>query len=313
MAETWIEVPFEVQRPQEGLRLDAFLAGRLHRYSRSEVQKIIASGRVLRRALPAKASSRLKAGEIVLIRYPKRPEPPCLVESLAILYEDERLIAIDKPAGVLSHPTDKIVDNAVTSIIRRQRPELSAKLVHRLDRETSGVLLLAKDVKTARVLCRMFFERRVEKEYLAVVRGRVEWDRKTLCASIGRENGEIKVRQAVGAGPMAQTEFERLEVAAESSLIRARPRTGRLHQIRVHLAYLGHPVLGDKLYTSGGESYLKAVYRTLSAEDLKELGASRQLLHAERLRLNHPWTDQAMTLIAPLPDDFKSWNISTAS
>src|SRR5207302_932097 len=115
-----------------------------------------------------KASARVSAGDSVLVRYPRREEPPPVVESLDVLYEDERLIAVDKPAGVLSHPTDKVHANSVTSILQKQRPGLTPRLAHRLDRETSGVLLLAKDGPAAAALFRSFVARHVEKEYLAV-------------------------------------------------------------------------------------------------------------------------------------------------
>jgi 23S rRNA pseudouridine1911/1915/1917 synthase len=122
---------------------------------------------------------------------------------------------------------------------------------------------------------------------------------------LGKENLGIKVRQTVGTGAEARTEFERLARGAGMSLIRARPLTGRLHQIRVHLAHLGHPVLGDKLYTGKGELYMKAVRKTLNEADLAKLGARRQMLHAHRLRLPHPETERELSLTAPPPEDFQ--------
>jgi 23S rRNA pseudouridine1911/1915/1917 synthase len=211
---------------------------------------------------------------------------------------------VDKPAPLLCHPTDKIQNNTVTSVLQRQFPGLRLHLAHRLDRETSGVLLLAKDPRTARRLAACFIDRLVKKEYLALVSGEVSWRRKTVDAPLGKEGLEIKVRQAIGAGAAARTEFERLTRGAGISLVRARPLTGRLHQIRVHLAHLGHPVLGDKLYTGKGELYMKAVRKTLDEADWAELGAPRQMLHAQRLRLPHPATGQELSLAAPLPEDF---------
>lgn len=309
-AQGWIDVRFQVQKPQHGQRVDAFLAARLHRYSRAEVQRIVAEGRVLLRGRAAKAASRVADGEIVVVRYPKREEPPALVDKLEVLYEDESLLAVDKPAGVLSHPTDKVFANTVTSLMKNQRPELVPRLAHRLDRETSGVLLLSKDVTTAGALYRLFLSRQVRKEYLAVVLGRVEWRSKLVDAPIGREGAEIRVRQAVGEGQSAVTEFELVEAGETFSLVRARPRTGRLHQIRVHLASLGHPVAGDKLYIGAGESYMKAVRKELKDEDLTALGASRQLLHAHRLTLPHPATKEPLEIVAPVPADFKALFLS---
>jgi 23S rRNA pseudouridine1911/1915/1917 synthase len=304
VAEGWVEVRFDVQKPQHGLRVDSFLAARLHSYSRAEVQKIVAAGRVLLRGRPAKAASRVASGEVVLVRYPKHDEPPVQVERLEVLYEDESLLAVDKPAGVLSHPTSKVVDNTVTSLLAKQRPGVVPRLAHRLDRETSGVLLLSNDAKTAGALYRLFLDRKVRKEYLAVVLGRVEWRSRLVDAPIGREGAEIRVRQAVGEGQSAVTEFELIEAGEVFSLVRARPRTGRLHQIRVHLASLGHPVAGDKLYIGGGESYMKAVRKELKEEDLSALGAARQLLHARRLTLPHPKDGRSLEITAPPPADF---------
>ena len=302
----WIEVPFEVQKPQDGLRLDSYLAARLHRYSRSQVQRLIAQGRVLLRGRPVKPASRVATGETVLIRYPRHEERPCPHAELPVLYEDEVLLAVDKPAPLLSHPTDKIQNNTVTSVLKGQFPGLRPRLAHRLDRETSGVLLLAKDAATARGLAALFVSRKVRKEYLALTAGEVSWRRKTVDAPLGKEGLEIKVRQAVGSGAEALTDFERLASGGGLSLIRARPKTGRLHQIRVHLAHLGHPVLGDKLYTGRGELYMKAVKKTLTEDDLGRLGAPRQMLHAQRLRLPHPATGRELDVCAPLPGDFRS-------
>ena len=306
----WVEVPFQVQTPQHGLRVDAFLAQRLHRYSRRQVQRLIEDGKVFLRGKTAKSSTRVAEGQPVLIRYPRREEPPSKYESLPVIYEDNDLLAVNKPGDMLSHPTDKIVLNAATSILRRQFPGQKLHLVHRLDRETSGVLLLTKNPGAARGLTAQFYARRIQKEYLAIVAGKVPWESKIVDAPIGREGGKIKVRQAAGSGQAAVTEFQRLSANHEFSLIRALPKTGRLHQIRVHLASLGHPLLGDKLYTGSGELYLKAVRKEITGEDLKTLGAERQMLHAFKLSLKHPGTKNPLTLTAPLPADFLSLGVT---
>ena len=302
----WVDVPFEVQKPQDGWRLDAYLAKRLHRYSRCAVQKLISGGQVCMAGRPVKPATRVSAGQTVVVRYPKREEPPAAASRLEVVFEDDWLLAVDKPGQVLSHPTDKVVENAVTTILRRQRPELKLHLIHRLDRETSGVLLLSKDPATARLLTDAFSGRRVRKTYAALAAGRFPWARKTVDLPLEREGGEIKVKQAVGSGLPAVTEFERLASNDAVSLVAARPRTGRLHQIRAHLAHLGHPILGDKLYTGAGEYYMKAVRRELSAADLRTLGAPRQMLHARELSLSHPITDAPLVLSAPLPADFRA-------
>lgn len=304
-AQEWVEVPFRPRKEQAGMRLDAFLAARLHRYSRARVQEIIGEGRVFLRGREAKASQRVADGELVLIRYPRTEEPPVPHELMPILYRDERLVVIDKPGGTLSHPTDKIQHNTVTHLLAKQLGR-KVHLAHRLDRETSGVMLLALDPAAARSLHEQFLAHGIRKEYLAVVRGEVPWKRKLVDAPIGAEGGEIKVRRAAGVegGDPAVTEFERLACDGRFSLLSAKPKTGRLHQIRAHLAFLGHPLAGDKLYHGEGEAYLKAVNRTLAPADLEALGAPRQLLHAWRISLRHPEDGRPLRFEAPVPEDF---------
>ncbi|MFI5363375.1 MAG: RluA family pseudouridine synthase [Elusimicrobiota bacterium] len=299
----WVEVPFRALKEHAGLRLDAFLVARLHKYSRARVQKLIDEGRVSIDGRDVKASLRLAEGETALIRYPRAAEPPVPHEVMPILYQDDALVVIDKPGGTLSHPTDKILHNTVTTILARQ---LGRKvfLAHRLDRETSGAQVLALDADSARSLYEQFLGRTVRKEYLAVVFGEVPWRKKLLDAPLGPEGGEIRVRQAVGAGQPAVTEFARLATDGKLSLVSGRPKTGRLHQIRAHLAHLGHPVVGDKLYVGAGEAYMKAVRREIGRADLDALGADRQLLHAWKISFAHPRTGKRLDIEAPVPADF---------
>ncbi len=298
-----VEVPFRVQEG-EGLRVDSYLSQRLHRYSRAQVQRMITEGRVLLRGRRAKAAAKVIKGDTVIIRYTRAPEPPPVATSLSVVFEDDRLLAVNKTAGVLSHPTDKVFENTVTTILARQFPDLKLHLAHRLDRETSGVLLLAKDPAAAKDVFEQFVARSVKKEYLALASGKVAWKRRSVEAPLEREGLEIKVRMKVGGGDPARTEFERLGVGSGVSLIRAFPKTGRLHQIRVHLAHLGHPVIGDKLYIGAGEAYMKAVRKELTPEDTAALGASRQMLHAWKMGLRSPAGGRRLTFTAPPPEDF---------
>ena len=302
-----IRVGFEVPHDLSGLRLDQFLAARLHRHSRAKIRRLIEAGKVLFRGKGAKASTRVSQGESVFIFYPKREDPPSRHDGLPVIYEDACLLAVNKPGYVLSHPTDKIIQNSATHILSLQFPGRSLHLAHRLDRETSGVLLLAKTKEAAAFLNREFQERRVRKEYWAIVHGRAGFRKKSVSLAIGPAGRDIRVRQAAGSDESfrdATTEFARLAANDEASLLCAAPRTGRLHQIRVHLAALGHPIVGDKLYNGGGKLYMKAFRRELLPEDLLEAGAPRQMLHARKMELAHPESGLKISLTAPLPEDF---------
>jgi len=288
----WIDVPFRALKEHEGLRLDTFLAARLgKKYSRAAVQKIIDDGLVSRAARPVKASARISEGETVLIRYPRVEEPPVPHETMPVLFQDERIAVISKPGGTLSHPTDKVLHNTVTHLLARQLGR-KVYLAHRLDRETSGAMVLALDVDAARSLYEQFVGRGVQKEYLAVVFGAVAWESTVVDAPLGEEGKGIRVRRAVGGanGQSAVTEFRRLATDARLSLVSALPRTGRLHQIRAHLAHLGHPILGDPKYR-GPTSVAGAPI-------------TRQLLHAWRLGFVHPATGESVEFTAPWPAAF---------
>jgi RluA family pseudouridine synthase len=303
----WVEVELSAAEAHGGLRLDVFLSGRLRGCSRVQAQKLIEEGRVKlgTGAQRPKASTRLSAGQSVIVLFPRREDPPPVAGSLPVLYEDDQLVAVHKPAGMLSHPTDKIKKNSVTSVVQSQFPGLRLYTVHRLDRETSGVFLLAKSRAAAKSMADLFASRKVAKEYLAIVSGFVPFEWKLVDEPLGLEGGEIRVRQAAGAGRTpAVTEIERLSASAQRSLVLAKPKTGRLHQIRAHLAWLGHPILGDKLYQGDGSAYLKATRGELTPEDLEALGAPRQLLHSRRVLFDHPFTGTAVSISAPPPVDF---------
>jgi 23S rRNA pseudouridine1911/1915/1917 synthase len=302
----FLEVPISVEKVHAGSRLDAFLAARLHGYSRQKVQSLIAEGRVLWKGRPAKASSRVAQGDPVVLLVPKREDPPARHERLEALYEDGAILAVNKPGDVLSHPTDKIANNSATAILAKQRPGEKLCLVHRLDRETSGVLLFAKSSELAADLGKQFFERATQKEYWALVLGRVDFETKTVDKPLGYDTHEVRMRQRVmeeGEGYPAKTEFRALKTGERFSLVSALPKSGRLHQIRVHLAYLGHPVAGDKIYVGEGEHFLKMWKGELDGAALE---FPRQMLHARRLEIRHPVTDKMIAIEAPLPADFEA-------
>jgi 23S rRNA pseudouridine1911/1915/1917 synthase len=311
MTTDWVWVPFEIDKQFDGYRVDRYLAQRLAAYSRVQVQKILEASRVTRGDQPLKASAKVRGGERILIAYPRRHEAPIPGDAaLPVLYEDNDLLVIDKPANLLSHPTDKIQLHTVLGYLRHLRPDLTrVHLLHRLDRETSGVLALAKNRAAARAWTKAMEERRIKKTYLAIVRGATPHKRGTLDAPIGRQGGAIKVRQWVDV-PNAVSAVTRYEIVAcceEFSLVRAFPVTGRLHQIRVHFASMGHPILGDPLYQEDGAAYRAMIEKGLTSDDRARLGFPRLALHAASIRFPHPITGELLRILAPLPPDFRAF------
>jgi len=325
MEEQWVWVPFEVDKKFDGYRIDRFLAQRLVGYSRSKVQRVLADSRVMKESRPAKANTKVRTGDKIQIAYLRRPEAPLAPDaSIPVLFEDEDLLIVNKPADLLSHPTDKIVDNTVLGLLRHCRPDLpKLHLLHRLDRETSGVLALAKNAKTARAWTKHMENHRIQKEYIAIVRGHLSPAEGVIDMPIGRQGGDIRVRQWVkvpGAVP-AVTKYRIIKHLWGQSpqiglnrdlerfpctVVRAFPQTGRLHQIRVHFAALGHPLLGDPLYTGAGEIYKKMIAGTCTDADRISLGFARVALHAASLVFEHPRTNTERHTSAPLPKDMQA-------
>lgn len=290
----------------EGLRLDVFLARRLGR-SRTQVRNRLQgpicdqAGRVL------KWSRRLRAGQVLW--FPRREYPEPEVEVAApVLHEDRWLVVVDKGAGAPVHPTRSWRTRTVLNLLRARPGGAQLRPVHRLDRETSGVLLFAHTAEVATALMKQFAQRQVRKRYLAIVRGRPAFARQVLSWPLARD-GRFPVRcrmrvDPAGAQP-AVTEVEVLRRGARGSLVAATPRTGRQHQIRVHLAHLGHPVLGDKLYQQDGQPYLAMIRDQLDSSALQRLGHRRQALHAACLTFRHPVTGGTLHIEAPLPRDLQ--------
>ena len=302
-----------------GMRLDVFLRTQLRNTSRTRARAIIeqsahaADGRALR------ANDRVKTDErIALWR-----EPFEEVEDvpLPVVYEDAHLMVIDKPPLVTVHPTARYHRNTVIERLRKARPGEFLALIHRIDRETSGVLMLAKHIESERAFKRLLEERSlggddsVKKTYVAVTRGIPEVASCQLPVELDTENSlRVKMRIAAkGLGLTAHTGIEVLETRAGYALCRLALHTGRQHQIRLHLAALGCPVVGDKLYGPDERLLARAADGELTEEDLVLLEHPRQLLHAERYDFTHPMTEQPLSLLAPLPEDMRAFWASRQS
>ncbi|MEZ4427343.1 MAG: RluA family pseudouridine synthase [Nannocystaceae bacterium] len=309
-----IEVTLVVDDGRDGLRLDRFLASRIARLSRARVQAIVRDGQV-RRATGerlVRASTRVRAGEVIVIDRPAPIEPP-VVRDYTILSQDAALLVLDKPAGLPVHPSARYHLNTLTALLReRMGDDHGWQLAHRLDRETSGVLLLGQRGAPASALKRAFARREVEKRYWALVHGPLATTR-VIDMPLGPAlNSAVRIK--MGPRPLEDGGLEAItEVTPLATgrlrdqpitLVEARPRTGRQHQIRVHLAAIGHGVVGDKLYGLDERRFLEVVEggRPVAALEA-ELGLGRHALHARTLRLRHPVDDRPLELVAPWPED----------
>ena len=285
-----------------GLRLDRFLAGVPRVGTRSHAKQLIDAARVCVDGVARKSAHPLRGGERIVIDLP--PPEPLAVEPeavpLDVLYEDDDLLAIDKPAGMVVHPAPGARRGTLVHALAHRLgatapgdPE-RAGIVHRLDRDTSGVLLVARTREALEGLARQFRERTIEKRYLAVVRGRLGRATGRVDRPIGRHPRERK-RMSVHArrGRPATTTWSVVEELAGATVVRLRPETGRTHQLRVHLAALGHPIVGDR------------VYGRARREGGTTVPFPRQALHAEEIRFVHPRTGISLTVRSPLPPDIE--------
>jgi 23S rRNA pseudouridine1911/1915/1917 synthase len=315
--EAAVMTAFRVPAEVAGQRVDVFIQSQLHRTSRTRAQFIVrasaydSGGRALR------PNDRVRAGQEILLWRAPWDETPVPTE-LPILYEDEHLLAVDKPANLPVHPTARYHHNTLIKLLQAARPGEFVSLGHRLDRETSGVLLVSKTAACDRALKRNLEQREgIEKTYVAITRGipgghlgdRFRFERNVELDMTSRYKVKMRVSDAPDA-LYAATRFEVLEVRAGSdgepySLVRCELETGRQHQIRVHLAALGAYVVGDKLYGHDESAFARAADGELTAADLVLLETPRHALHAAALTLPHPITGEPLAIEAPLPADMR--------
>lgn len=291
-------------------RLDAWLARRLPELSRARIQSLIEDGQVLLEGRPARASARLRPGQTISIHVPPpapaTPEPEDI--PLEVVFEDPHLLVLNKPAGLVVHPGAGAPGGTLVNALLRHVRDLSGVggvlrpgIVHRLDRGTSGLLVVAKDDETHRGLARQFAGRSVEKEYEALVLGIPAAKAGTIASPIGRDPvHRRKMSIRAPRGREARSDYRVLAAFDGACLLRVRIHTGRTHQIRVHLASLGHPVAGDATY---GGTRPPSSRRAQAREALRSL--SRPALHAARLVFTHPRTGERLAFEAPLPPDMR--------
>ena len=289
------------------VRLDLFLKERIPKLSRARIQDAIGGRVEVAGRASLKPATLLRPGDTVIVR----PVPPPNEEEpdvgVPVLYRDRDLVVIDKPAGLLAHPSAHVRKGSVTHILNLEMAG-PVHLVHRLDRETSGVMVIARSSAVARALSAQLARESdgVEKVYLAAVVGEVGPTQGAIDLPIGKAiRSAVYVKRGVNAqGRPSRTEFTLLARGAGFSLVRIRTFTGRRHQIRVHMAALGHPVVGDKLYGPAESHYLRFIKQGCFDETMRrELLTERQMLHAWRLRFHHPRRGGPIDVSAPLPGD----------
>lgn len=291
-----VTVPKESAR----LRLDVFLARALPQFSRARIQRLIENESVRLNGESARARELVRPNDVIELHEP----PPEKIENareeipLSILHEDVDLIVIDKPAGLVVHPGAGHRGGTLVNALLHHSPNLSGiggkerpGIVHRLDKDTSGCLVVAKNDATHQSLSKQFADRTVDKIYLALVRGKLRKTSGVIEAAIGRHTQDRQRMsvQTSARGRAAKTEYRVVRQNTDASLIECKLHSGRTHQIRVHLHHLGHPVLGDKIY---GAKFAKDF--------------PRQMLHAWKLAFTHPRTEKRLSFESPLPEDFRA-------
>jgi 23S rRNA pseudouridine1911/1915/1917 synthase len=288
----------------DGRRLDVYLSTRFPLFSRTRVQRLIRQGDVEIAGRKLKASSTLLAGEELFVTAPglapAGPMPPLPM----VIFEDDRLVVVNKPAGMLAHPTGIVFAYGLVNVARAARPDDNMDLAHRLDRETSGINVLTKDRVANAFLKAAFKAKQIGKCYRAIVRGSPDWDQRLVDAPVGLATGSaIRIRRGVNPdGLSAQTLFTVEQRVNGLSLIRAEPRTGRTHQIRVHMEHLGFPILGDKMYGQPDDVFLHHLDHGADAFMRQAVGFPRHALHATQLTIPHP-DGGTCTFEAPLTED----------
>ncbi|MCS6949779.1 MAG: RluA family pseudouridine synthase [Armatimonadota bacterium] len=305
----------------EGARLDLFLAQRLPEVSRAQIQRWIEAGLVELNGRSTKPNARLRAGDEVYLEppppLPAEPQPEPI--PLQVLYEDEHLAVVVKPRGMVTHPAPGAESGTLVNAALARFGRLSSigapdrpGIVHRLDKDTTGLILIALTEQAHHALAQQIQQRLVERRYLALVWGVPRFHRALVDAPIGRSESD-RTRMSVKAAlhdPNARpavTEFELRENLGTCSLLEARLHTGRTHQVRVHAAYIGHPVVGDPVY-GAGRSAAQYGWKRADARTLDELVTQMggQALHAYQLTFTHPVTTQPMRFTAEPPEDMQA-------
>ena len=306
---------FVVKARMVGKRIDAYLTSRYSDFSRSVIQKVIDAGAALVNGQPTKASYRVREGDLIRVWLPELADDAPVPEDIPIpiIYEDEGFVIVNKPPGMVTHPAKGNWSGTLVNALQFHFDTLSTVagenrpgIVHRLDRDTSGLLIVAKNDQAHRVLAAQFEARTIRKEYRAIVQGSPNRDRDFVEKAIGFhpiQREKMAVREPDDGGKEAVTFYEVIERFDGFAYVRCLPKTGRTHQIRVHLQSIGNPVVADKQY--GRQSGLTVGSLAPLDPEASRVLIERQALHAFSLTLKHPVSGEEMTLQADLPEDFE--------
>jgi 23S rRNA pseudouridine1911/1915/1917 synthase len=301
-----VVLTFHVAHEFAGLRLDRFLQLRMPRLTRTRTQVIIRACAYRADGTRRRPSEIIRANDVVyLVR--DRFQEPITPLTFGTIYEDEALLVVDKPAGLPMHPTATYHKHTLSYLLRQQYidAEFAPQIAHRLDRETSGLVLCGKTAAVERKLKRAFEQHKIRKTYVAIVRGQLASDDGEIALPLAPVREGLHVLMEVREGGLtAVTQYRVLARTPDHSLLALAPSTGRQHQLRVHLSAIGHAIVGDKLYGPEREApFLEYIETGLTPELELRLGLARQALHAYALAFEHPASGSACELRAPLPDD----------
>lgn len=300
-----------------GQRLDLALAAVLSWRSRASIHRLIDGGYVRLDGRVVAASRRVRTGETIVVDIPPNPQanpdPGANVE-FGILYEDQWMIGVDKPAGMAVHPSGRRLDGTLIHALHRRyrnpndpAHDVVPRLLHRIDVETSGLVAVGLDEQFHHLVARQFEDREVQKSYLAVVHGRPAVREGTVDLSIVPDKASaVRLKLTTsddGSGLPAITHYREVGRRGDYTLLEVRPKTGRTHQIRVHMAAIGCPLVGDKLYGGDEQLFLRQIAGTLDDEQRARLVLDRHALHSHTLTFYHPMLGREVTLTSPLPAD----------
>ncbi len=312
------EIKIQIQAPLDGLRLDAALTQFITWRSRTSIHQLIKDGFVILEGRRARPASRMRQGEVVVVKIPKRsvPDEPVAPDDsdIVVVHQDDFMIAVDKPPGLAVHPAGRRIHGTLIHYLhqRFRRPEDPAhdvvpRLMHRIDRETSGLIMASLNEDFHAQITRQFEDRLVHKTYLAVVHGCPQQDEGLIDLGIGPDrSSSIRLKLEArrdGSGQPALTRYRVLQQNKRYALVEMKPKTGRTHQLRVHMTAIGCPLVGDKIYGVEDEIFLQSLDGALSQENKERLVLERHALHNHRISFYHPVDARQMELTAPLPAD----------